>query len=359
MNQEQLAVAVIGAGELGKEVLEILTQCRRAKIVGISDTDPVVAQQAASTFSVRPYSDNRLILTSTNPQVAFLCVPPQATTEIIPTCVRRGINVWKRLPVARSLAEGAGLVRPMLKANLKFVVGTQRRFAGGYETAWRWRKRLNQVFLAQAHYLFNWGGGLGWHGDKSAAGGGALMEIAYHPIDLLVWMLGLPEEVYAVSATGANAGKTIHGTRQPVYDTDDTAAAILKYRSGVMASVVTTRCSGPVSEELRLHGQEGSITASAESCSLRGPDGETLDHYASPHVALGPMRAQIEAFLESVATNASHYHCSALENLLDLVVIETAYLSNRTSQPEHPARLLQNHGLSVDQCLSLRPVVDL
>jgi hypothetical protein len=49
------------------------------------------------------------------------------------------------------------------------------------------------------------------------------------------------------------------------------------------------------------------------------------------------------------------YECSARENLLNLATIEAIYLSARTSQPEHPARLLHNNGLVPEQCLIHRP----
>jgi predicted dehydrogenase len=357
MNDERLSAAVVGAGDLGRLVMGVLAQSPKAVLAGISDRDPAVAQQAAQGLGVPAFTDNRRLLAEVQPRVVFLCCPPQTSAEIIPICAGRGIHVWKRLPLARSLSEGAEMVRLMQRADLKLVVGTQRRSAGGYRTAARWKHRLEQIFLAQAHYLYNWGNTLGWHGDKTLAGGGALIEIGYHAIDLLVWILGLPEEVYGASSSAGNLRKATDGKRHPIYDTDDTAAAILRFRTGPMATIVTTRSSGPVSEELRLHGQGGSIAATAESCSLRGPDGETLDHFSSEGSAAEPLRRQIDAFLEAVITKAECYECSGLENLLNLAVIEAAYLCNRTSQPEHPARLLQTHGLNKDQCLSLCPAV--
>ena len=154
----------------------------------------------------------------------------------------------------------------MDKAGLKLAVGTQQRFTTGYRRAWQLRANLGEIFLARAHYLFNWGRNLGWRGDKASAGGGALMELGYHAIDLLVWILGLPEEVYGVSSMGNRPSvPAAEEEAQPIYDTDDTAAVIMRYASGSMATVVTTRSSGPVSEELCLHGRGGSLRADGET----------------------------------------------------------------------------------------------
>ncbi len=211
---------------------------------------------------------------------------------------------------------------------------------------------LGAVFLARAHYLFNWGPELAWRGDRISAGGGALLELAYHPIDLLVSMLGVPDEVYGVSARPTRSDVD---DPTPVYNTEDTAAAILRYADGPTATVVTTRSSGPLSEELALHGRGGSITASRETCVLRDADGNVLDRIDDDIKPVTLFARQADAFARAVATGAKHYACSGWENLLNLAVIEAIYLSDRTSQPEHPQKLLHPHGLGVAECLQHRP----
>jgi predicted dehydrogenase len=308
---------------------------------------------------VPAYSDNRSLLAETRPKAAYLATPPMAAADTIATCAERGIHVWKELPLARSLDEGVRIVRCMDEAGLRLAVGTQRRFAAGYRSAWRWRHEVGEVFLARAHYLFNWGPVGGWRADAASAGGGALLEVAYHPIDLLVWMLGLPESVHGLVACGSRPDqKGPQGQPLPPYDTDDTAAILLRYPARCMALVATTRRSGPVSEELNIYGNSGSLTANAESCLLRDPDGNLLDRAEDkpdkPELAV--YRRQAESFAKAVLAGSTTYECSARENLLDLAVIEAAYLSSRTGQPESPLPLLKARNLTVDDCLRHRPI---
>jgi predicted dehydrogenase len=243
----------------------------------------------------------------------------------------------------------------MEQAGLKLAVGTQRRFAATYRRAWELRERVGRVFLARAHYLFNWGPTLGWRGDRASAGGGALLELGYHPIDLLVWILGLPDDVYGMSDRG-RIGEAAGPGPLPPYDTDDTAAALLRYAGKYMAGVVTTRCSGPVSEELNLHGQDGSLSAGSDLCLLRNRDGTVLDRVAEDATPLAVFRRQAEAFALAVRDDARRYECSGRENLLNLAVIEAIYVSDRTAQPEPPFRLLKTHGLTLEECLVHRPL---
>jgi len=359
MESQRIPVAVIGVGGFGRWTLQALQASDAVEVVGISDKDPTVAERVGQETGITAYSDNRSLLVETRPAAAYVAVPPRAAPEIVAACAERGIHVWKELPLARNLAEGLALVRLMEQAGLKLAVGTQRRFAIGYRRAWELRRELGQVFLGRAHYLFNWGPDLSWRADKASAGGGALLELGYHPIDLLVWMLGLPEDVYGVSAVG-NRPDAIgpDGKRLPLYDTDDTTAAILRYADGAMATVVTTRSSGPVSEELCLHGRAGSLTATGELCLLRSPDGSVLDEATDKAAPVEIFRRQAEAFAKAVAGNAKRYECSGRENLLNLAVIEALYLSNRTGQPERPVNLLANNGLTDEDCLTLRPIED-
>ena len=355
-HNEPLSVAMIGVGGFGRRTLQALGQLPSVRIVGVSDRDAAAADQAARASGAPAYDDGRRMLAETRPRAVYLAVPPMAAPDLVELCAERGVHVWKELPLARHLAEAVGMVRRMDQAGLKFAVGTQRRFAPGYRRAWELRERLGQVFLARTHYLFNWGPKLGWRGDKASSGGGALLELAYHSIDLLVWMLGPPEGVYGLNvgrrrqAKGDKAGEP-----DPLYDTDDTAAAILRYRDGCMASVVTTRRSGPVSEGLSLHGRGGSLTATSENCLLRDPDGSVLDQVAEEPGPQQVFLRQAEAFARAVLAETPTYECSARENLLTQAIIEALYLSDRTCQPESPRRLLDTHGLDPGQCLALRP----
>ncbi len=357
MADEKLRVVVVGAGGVGARIGDAVRQSERLELVGLSDRDGDVAQEAGTRLGVAWYTDNRSLLAETRPGAALLCVPPMTAPELVAACADRGIHVWMELPLARNVAEGAAMVRRMEEAGLLLAVGTQRRFAAGYRRAYELRHRLGDVFLARAHYLFNWGADLRWRADRESAGGGALLELGYHPIDLVLWTLGVPETVYGVTAVASpGGGRRSADTDRPPYDTDDTAAAVFRYRSGLTATVVTTRCSGPVSEELSLHGREGSITATAEVCLLRDPDGRVLDHVQDTASSLAACRRQLDAFATAVLEKAPRYACSGWENLLNLAVIDALYLSHRTAQPENVLGLLRPQGLTLNECLAKRPL---
>lgn len=350
---DALEVAVIGLGSFGRLTLQGLCESDLVRVVGVADRNGELAAQVGREMKIPAYADNRSLLAETRPKAVYLATPPTASGELISACADRGIHVWKEQPLARNLDEAVAFVQRMEQVGLKFAIGTHRRFTTGYRKAYGLREKLGRIFLGRAHYLFNWGPNLDWRGDKASAGGGALLELGYHAIDLLVWMLGLPEQVYGLTAHGNRPGDTgPEGQPLPIYDTDDTAAAILNYKSGAMTTVVTTRSSGPVSEELSLHGRGGSLTACSESCLLRDPDGNVLDHINEEPTPTAPFKRQAEVFARAVIDDEPTWPCSARENLLTMAVLEAIYLSARTSQPESPASCLQTRGINAETCLS-------
>ncbi|MCK5557459.1 MAG: Gfo/Idh/MocA family oxidoreductase [Candidatus Hydrogenedentes bacterium] len=356
MNDETVSVAVIGLGAFGRQTLEALRTCRFAHVTGVADRNPQLAEQAGKDIDVPYYTDNRQLLLGTRPQAVFLGTPPMHASDLLEVCAKSGICVWKEAPLGRNISEAAAMVRRFDEKGLLLAVGTQRRFTETYQRAYALLERIGHVSLARVHYLFNWGPELQWRADKQSAGGGVLLELGYHLIDLLVWMLGLPEEVYG--AIACEAPRNDEAYPQPPHDTDDTASAILRYKDDTMAGLSTSRVSGPVSEELGLYGRDGSLTVTSETCTLRNSDGDVLDHLEASSRPLDVFSRQVEAFLHAVRTRQTRsrrYQCSAGENLLNHAVIDAIYLSSQTRQPESPLDQLRIHGLDPNDCLKHCP----
>ena len=107
--------------------------------------------------------------------------------------------------------------------------------------------------------------------------------------------------------------------------------------------MVASRASGPVNEELALHGQDGSIIVNPDSCTLRGTDGQVLDHMEN-HLTLGELfQRQAQAFVDAVRHDEKKYSAPGEENLLTHSVISAMYLSGHTAQPESPRAQLDIH----------------
>ena len=358
---DKLTIGLVGLGSVGRRALAALRQCRSVEVVGAADRDQAVLAEAQGAAGVPIFSDSRSLLAETRPQAVYIALPPAPAAELVATCAQRGIHVIKEPPLARSLAEGASLVRQMDQAKLKFVMATQRRFTTSYRRAFATRHAVGRPFLARAHYLFNWGPVVGWRADAVSAGGGALMELGGPLVDLLVWLLGLPESVFGLNAINARPDQIDrNGRPMPPTTTDDTTAAVLRFADGAMGSLAASRVSGPMSEQIAVHGQQGSILADPQHCVLRDPDGGVMDQFDALTDPSACRCDMVEAFAQAVLTKARRYACSAHESLLTLAVLDALYLSEKTASAESPLTMLQSGDFTVEQCLAHRPaeVVD-
>lgn len=350
-----LRAAIIGAGPFGQTVLAALRQIEAVELVGLADRDASAAARLAESSGCPAFGDNRQLLSQTKPQAVFLAVPPAASAELARLAIDRGCDVWAGMPIAPTLAEAVALCRQAEAAGRKLAVGAYRRYMPGYAQARANLARLGRLYLLEAHYLFDWGGSLGWRGDRSA-GGGALAELGSHALDLAVWLLGLPENVYCLTGT-TQRPRGQSQPAQPIYDTDDSAVLTLRYPGRAVATAAVSRTLAPFHEGLTIYGAEGSIACAPGRCSLCDRQGAVLQSGQEELPAAGVLARQIAAFIATGGLFGG-YDCSGWENLLVQACVEAAYLSDRTGQPESPAAILAGYNVSADDCRKYVPITN-
>jgi predicted dehydrogenase len=352
MPASPMPVAVIGLGRVGEQLLEAITRSGSVEVVAVADLDRSRATAVAERLGVQAFTDSRSLLSQVQPAAVFVATPPAASVDLINDCAGRGIHVWKEAPLARTLGEAASLVRAMDQGGAQFMLATPRRFMASYRYAYDHRESLQGVHLAQAQYRFNWGPVTGWRADRQLAGGGALLELGWSMVDLLIWMLGMPEEVFAVNMVAPHHARpvTLENTTHPPIDTDDFCAAVMRLASGTMANLTLSRTTGPVHEGVSLFGMAGSTVATSEHVRRCDNDGNILDQHASLAGPLDGRVQQIEAFARAIASGKPLAQYSARAGLLPMAVIDAMYLSGRTGQAESPTELLKTAGLTVQDC---------
>src|SRR5260370_20647120 len=102
-----------------------------------------------------------------------------------------------------------------------------------------------------------------WRGTWKGEGGGALMNQAVHMIDMLLWMVGAPNEVYGRWAA------LKHGE---YIDVEDSACAVVGFENGALATIVATTTLESIEKapgfRLAVHGAGGFPVGMAESPEL-------------------------------------------------------------------------------------------
>jgi predicted dehydrogenase len=337
---EKLRGGIIGIGGFGRMTLAGMIEAPSVLVTAIADYDYELAQAKAQELGAKAYRTYEDLIEKAEIDALFLALPHHLYPPLVRLAAERGLHVYKEKPLARNFQEGLELVELLERKNLRFMIGTQRRWTPGFRTMKEWMPEVGQVFLARGQYVFCWGPDFRWRGSLEQSGGGALLDMGYHTVDMINWLVGLPDEVYAAASNIARPN-----TPYP-YETDDTAVTLMRWKNGAMGYLLTCWVSSPAEERALIHGSEGTLVADWEGVTLYTPQGEVrrqhkLDRESA--TGAGIYAAMVEHFAQCVFSGKEP-ECSGRENLRNMALIEAAYRSAKLHLPQSPAQILSQQG---------------
>ncbi|MEV7426302.1 MULTISPECIES: Gfo/Idh/MocA family protein [unclassified Streptomyces] len=282
--------AVIG---LGRQALEDhlpgLLGSSRAELVAVCDSDPGALRSEREARQVPAFARAADLLDTVKPDFVIVAVPHHAGRAVIEECASRGVHVLKEKPFATSPEEARELAAICRRQSVELMVTLQRRFDPIYHSVVQLLDQIGTPFLIDAQYTFHTDDpGAGWRGDVSRAGGGCIIDMGYHLVDLLLWYFGMPSRVMADFSTAAlpDGG----------YDAEDTAVIQLGYESGLYGTVLLSRWMAPKSERLHVVGTRGSVLLTKGQVRRLALDGTVVEELTRPYAPAGAATAQIDHF---------------------------------------------------------------
>ena len=342
-----LRLGVIGCGQIARAIhLPVLRRISEARIVALAE--PVDASRAAAAAlapGATAYSDYRELLNAGGLDAVVICAPPHLHAPSAIAAFDAGLHVYLEKPLAPSLADAEPAVQAWRRARTVGMIGFNFRF---HPQIARIRERLRDgaigdplavraVFSILPHELPEWK-------RTRRTGGGVLLDLASHHIDLVHHLLG--DDVTRVYAST----RSLRGE-------GDHAAVQLELASGVIAQLFVSL--GTVDENrLEIVGTEGKLVMDRTElirpehvpASQRGARARRL---ARALLALEPRRvlrspgaepsfaAALTAFVWSAQGNA-FAGPDLLDGVRNLAVIEAAErsLTSRAAEaPRWPASL--------------------
>jgi predicted dehydrogenase len=247
VSQEQLRVGVIGCGA-GIFHLEGYDADPRVKIVALAGLDTDRCASLAARFSIpNVYREYQELLAQDDIAAVSIAVPNFLHMPVAIAALDAGKHVLIEKPLARHTDEGQQMVDAAARNGKILAVSFQRRTRHDVEIV---RDQiasgaLGRVYYAKAYWMRRSGiPGLGsWFTSKEAAGGGPLIDLGVHVLDMALYMLGNPKVVTVSAATYAEIGprgrgnwmgrRTSQSADDPVnYEVEDLATAFLRFVDG-------------------------------------------------------------------------------------------------------------------------------
>ena len=330
MGMDRLKAGIIGIGGYGAAVLAELGRNDLFVVAAIADQNRELAEQAAREHEAVAYDDYRSLIVQEDLDVLFLALPTFLCGECIQLAAKKPVHVFKEAPLARTLPEATEWVRLMKKCGRQLGVGAPKRFAPGYLEAHLQVRRgqIGEVYLIRAETFVRHDKQFGWRGDPVLAGGGVLLEMAYHMIDQMSWDMGPPERVYSLHAMKCSKQAL------PPYRTEDSTVVLMSFAEGAMGNVVCGWMTDPQAERLVLHGTDGTIEADANSLEARDSSGQLVQQETYDVDDRWLIAQQIRQFGDSLVDAEVKPTSTGQEHLVNVAIVESAYLSGRTQLSE-------------------------
>lgn len=335
---EPMKVGLMGLGRGGRFVAKALLASSWCRLVAVGSHDSTHIEQFNIEHpDIATHNDFRSLVVSASMDALFVAVPPFLRVNNLALAAERGLPVWMLTPAARRFDEAVSILERFEAAATPIVVSR----IWGEEPALRpdalGLDQAGRFFLGRGNARVCLEENFDWRGDSQRAGGGVVLYRAYGLIDIIVQAMGTPSAVYAVLS-----GASRPGTQFP-YDTEDTAGLVCQYASGAIATISACWTAGPAAWSVELQGTAQSIHIESDHVCVRDRAGTTelARHVRPPN----PFSAQVENFLSGLRSHPAHLTSTLRDHLATMAVIQAAYLSARTGQPESPGTIFEMHKL--------------
>ncbi len=202
---DQVNVAVIGLGWPGQRHIEGYLKDPHARLVAICDVSAPLLESTQANFGIPDaLSDYRALLARPDIDAVSICLPNWLHSEVSIAAIEAGKHVLCEKPLANTLAEGERLTATVHAHDRIFMLALNNRFRVEMQALKRIVEsgQLGDIYYARAGWLRRrWAGIVrGWFTDKERSGGGPLIDLGVHMLDLTLWLMGNPK---AVRVSGA------------------------------------------------------------------------------------------------------------------------------------------------------------
>ncbi len=263
---EKLKIGIIGAGRMGLTHMSILGPNPNIKITAVSEPSKLIGNLFEKYFpGFTVYTDYIDMIKKEELDGLLVCTPPNLHQKICLPAIEKGINLFVEKPFTTSYKDAKELSTLIDEKKLIGQVGYVNRFNDMFIRA----KELLQIELIGkvirfksemfSYTISKPDDGDGWRG-KIESGGGCLFEMGSHAIDLVNYLIGVPDTI---------SGSLLN--RVYSKNVEDIVSASFSYNSGISGTLYVNWCDPSYrkpSNKLEIFGSEGKLIVSQHEMKI-------------------------------------------------------------------------------------------
>ncbi len=290
---------ILGCGDIAARTFApCLRDSALCSLVAVSRRSPGAAEAFARRFDVPHWhTDERDLLDRTDIDAVVIATPPHVHCAQAVAAAEAGKHVLVEKPMALTPDECRRMMAACSAAGVRLAVAYRRRLFPQVVRAAELIRAgaIGGVTLVRTHYS-GWMDPGDWRLDPSVAGGGAMMDMACHRLEVLLHLGGPALEVSAMVETLAHP-----------WPVDDTGTVLLRLAGGALGVHSTTLTSPPRYDFAQVDGTAGKILL------------DPLEHWAD-HVRL--IREEGEERMPVTPLSAEHQDLPMIEDFVRAVRAE-------------------------------------
>jgi UDP-N-acetyl-2-amino-2-deoxyglucuronate dehydrogenase len=334
-----IRVGLIGGGNISATHARAANAIPGVSIAAIYGTNQAKVTRLSQEYAARPYTDFEVFLNHCPLDLVTIGSPSGLHAMQGVAAAKRGLHVLTEKPIDISTQRADELIAAAESSGVKLGAFFQDRCKPDIRRMKQWIEDgvLGKVLLADARVKWyrppEYYRDSKWRGTLALDGGGALINQAVHTVDLLLWMLG---DVVEVRASTENLLHKI--------EAEDTALALLKFKSGASAVLQATTAAFPgYPRRLEVTGTEGTVVLEQDrviAVDLKHPrEGvtagratEDVEDTASPVVTdFQGHQAVFEDFIRAINENGTPM-CDGRDARRSVALIEEVYRAAERSK---------------------------
>lgn len=247
--------AIIGCGFIAKKHAMAINQIPEAKLIAVCDKVDSAMEPYIEEYGVKAFTDMNILLKECEIDAVCICTPSGFHASIAEQAAAAKKHIVLEKPIAMTIEETDRIIKAAKKNKVKLTVVHPNRFR---PAVMELRKIIDSGILGKISHVsakVNWNRNqeyydqAPWRGTKQHDGG-VLMNQAIHNLDLLLWFMGPPVQVFSMEAT-----------RFRRIEAEDVSTGLIRFESGALGTVeaATTVYPRNFEESITIFGKTGTV----------------------------------------------------------------------------------------------------
>ena len=250
---KKLKIAIIGNGGIAKGChAPAYEKMDNVEIVAACDIIEERAKEMADRFGAAKWStDYKEILDIPGLDAVDICTPNYLHSIIAVDALNNGINVFCEKPDAVSVEEAEKMKTAAEKSGKVLMVMRNNRYRGisSFLKSYIEDGKMGEIYAARCGWQRRRGipGKGGWFTTKAQSGGGPLIDLGVHMIDLAIWLMGNPKPVAVSGCTynkfaDSETSDSVHSqfgdkNADGIFDVEDLAMGFIRFDNGACMQI--------------------------------------------------------------------------------------------------------------------------